>query len=150
MGGLWGGWGRVQGIEGDLWEGFGVPEGDLGSLRGIWGPSEEPLRSPVFQDDPSAVLGGGFWVLIQGLGGVSSVPGGVGEGFWGSSALSPCAPHPRDHPSVIKRRFTSVLVVSGLSPALVWLWKELTGVKVSFEGRLKIGGRVPEPPPRPS
>ncbi|XP_072737069.1 CAAX prenyl protease 2 [Ciconia boyciana] len=41
---------------------------------------------------------------------------------WGS-------PLPRDHPSVIKRRFTSVLVVSGLSPAFVWLWKELTGVK---------------------
>ncbi|KAM9251659.1 CAAX prenyl protease 2 [Cariama cristata] len=41
---------------------------------------------------------------------------------WGS-------PLPRDHPSVIKRRFTSVLVVSGLSPAFVWLWKELTGIK---------------------
>ncbi|KAM6032634.1 LOW QUALITY PROTEIN: CAAX prenyl protease 2 [Chlamydotis macqueenii] len=41
---------------------------------------------------------------------------------WGS-------PLPRDHPSVIKRRFTSVLVVSGLSPAFVWLWRELTGIR---------------------
>ncbi|KAI1898530.1 hypothetical protein AGOR_G00073310 [Albula goreensis] len=36
---------------------------------------------------------------------------------------------PRDHPSVIKRRFTSVLVVSALSPVFVWAWKELTGVR---------------------
>ncbi|KAG9346653.1 hypothetical protein JZ751_006964 [Albula glossodonta] len=34
-----------------------------------------------------------------------------------------------DHPSVIKRRFTSVLVVSALSPVFVWAWKELTGVR---------------------
>lgn len=62
------------------------------------------------------------------------MPGGVGGvsgGFWGAN---PPSPNPRDHPSVIKRRFTSVLVVSGLSPALVWLWKELTGVKVSLGG----------------
>ncbi|KYO36029.1 CAAX prenyl protease 2 [Alligator mississippiensis] len=39
------------------------------------------------------------------------------------------SPLPRDHPAVIKRRFTSVLVVSGLSPLFVWLWKELAGVK---------------------
>uniref|UniRef100_A0A8C6U4M4 Uncharacterized protein n=1 Tax=Neogobius melanostomus TaxID=47308 RepID=A0A8C6U4M4_9GOBI len=37
---------------------------------------------------------------------------------------------PRDHPTVIKRRFTSVLVVSGLSPLFVWAWKEFTGVRV--------------------
>uniref|UniRef100_A0A8D0GM06 Uncharacterized protein n=1 Tax=Sphenodon punctatus TaxID=8508 RepID=A0A8D0GM06_SPHPU len=37
---------------------------------------------------------------------------------------------PRDHPAVIKRRFTSVLVVSSLSPLFVWLWKELMGIKV--------------------
>ncbi|KAJ8281813.1 hypothetical protein COCON_G00043320 [Conger conger] len=36
---------------------------------------------------------------------------------------------PRDHPSVIKRRFTSVLVVSALSPVFVWTWKEVTGVR---------------------
>ncbi|XP_026873002.1 CAAX prenyl protease 2 [Electrophorus electricus] len=36
---------------------------------------------------------------------------------------------PRDHPSVIKRRFTSVLIVSALSPVFVWAWKELTGVQ---------------------
>uniref|UniRef100_A0A8C5KBR8 Ras converting CAAX endopeptidase 1 n=1 Tax=Jaculus jaculus TaxID=51337 RepID=A0A8C5KBR8_JACJA len=33
---------------------------------------------------------------------------------------------PRDHPAVIKRRFTSVLVVSSLSPLCVLLWRELT------------------------
>ncbi|XP_057709707.1 CAAX prenyl protease 2 [Corythoichthys intestinalis] len=37
---------------------------------------------------------------------------------------------PRDHPAVIKRRFTSVLVVSGLSPLFVWAWRELTGIKM--------------------
>uniref|UniRef100_A0A672GF84 CAAX prenyl protease 2 n=1 Tax=Salarias fasciatus TaxID=181472 RepID=A0A672GF84_SALFA len=36
---------------------------------------------------------------------------------------------PRDHPAVIKRRFTSVLVVSGLSPVFVWTWREFTGVE---------------------
>ncbi|XP_072840505.2 CAAX prenyl protease 2 isoform X1 [Pogona vitticeps] len=36
---------------------------------------------------------------------------------------------PRDHPAVIKRRFTSVLVVSLLSPCFIWAWKEVTGVK---------------------
>ncbi|KAJ8346551.1 hypothetical protein SKAU_G00279520 [Synaphobranchus kaupii] len=36
---------------------------------------------------------------------------------------------PRDNPSVIKRRFTSVLVVSALSPVFVWAWKELAGVR---------------------
>uniref|UniRef100_A0A665WN13 Uncharacterized protein n=1 Tax=Echeneis naucrates TaxID=173247 RepID=A0A665WN13_ECHNA len=38
---------------------------------------------------------------------------------------------PRDHPTVIKRRFTSVLIVSGLSPLFVWAWREFTGVRVS-------------------
>ncbi|XP_005533285.1 PREDICTED: CAAX prenyl protease 2 [Pseudopodoces humilis] len=54
---------------------------------------------------------------------------------WGS-------PLPRDHPSVIKRRFTSVLVVSGLSPALVWLWKELTGVKADTPLPALLGLRL--------
>lgn len=36
---------------------------------------------------------------------------------------------PRDHPSVIKRRFTSVLIVSALSPLFVWGWKEFTGIQ---------------------
>lgn len=36
---------------------------------------------------------------------------------------------PRDHPAVIKRRFTSVLIVSALSPVFVWAWKEYTGVE---------------------
>ncbi|XP_006808549.1 CAAX prenyl protease 2 [Neolamprologus brichardi] len=35
---------------------------------------------------------------------------------------------PRDHPAVIKRRFTSVLIVSGLSPLFVWAWRESAGV----------------------
>ncbi|XP_013907878.1 PREDICTED: CAAX prenyl protease 2-like [Thamnophis sirtalis] len=37
---------------------------------------------------------------------------------------------PRDHPAVIKRRFTSVLVVSTFSPLFIWVWKEVTGIKV--------------------
>ncbi|XP_028284866.1 CAAX prenyl protease 2 [Parambassis ranga] len=36
---------------------------------------------------------------------------------------------PRDHPAVIKRRFTSVLIVSALSPLFVWAWRECTGVR---------------------
>ncbi|XP_069500861.1 CAAX prenyl protease 2 isoform X2 [Ambystoma mexicanum] len=36
---------------------------------------------------------------------------------------------PRDHPAVIKRRFTSVLTVSALSPLFVSVWKEVTGIK---------------------
>lgn len=38
---------------------------------------------------------------------------------------------PRDHPAVIKRRFTSVLIVSGLSPLFVWAWREFTGVRTA-------------------
>ncbi|XP_072232597.1 CAAX prenyl protease 2 isoform X1 [Leuresthes tenuis] len=38
---------------------------------------------------------------------------------------------PRDHPAVIKRRFTSVLIVSGLSPLFVWTWREFTAVRSS-------------------
>lgn len=37
----------------------------------------------------------------------------------------------RDHPTVIKRRFTSVLIVSALSPLFVWAWREFTDVRVS-------------------
>nr|XP_057924040.1 CAAX prenyl protease 2 isoform X1 [Doryrhamphus excisus] len=37
---------------------------------------------------------------------------------------------PRDHPAVIKRRFTSVLIISGVSPLFVWIWKELSGVRM--------------------
>ncbi|XP_056383328.1 CAAX prenyl protease 2 isoform X2 [Hyla sarda] len=35
----------------------------------------------------------------------------------------------RDHPAVIKRRFTSVLIVSSLSPVFLCVWRELTGIK---------------------
>uniref|UniRef100_A0A3Q2ZZS6 CAAX prenyl protease 2 n=1 Tax=Kryptolebias marmoratus TaxID=37003 RepID=A0A3Q2ZZS6_KRYMA len=38
---------------------------------------------------------------------------------------------PRDHPTVIKRRFTSVLIVSGLSPLFVWAWREFTGIRTN-------------------
>ncbi|XP_029106616.1 CAAX prenyl protease 2 [Scleropages formosus] len=38
---------------------------------------------------------------------------------------------PRDHPDVIKRRFTSVLIVSALSPVLVWTWNEFAGTAPS-------------------
>lgn len=51
----------------------------------------------------------------------------------------------RDHPAVIKRRFTSVLVVSGLAPLFVWVWRESTGLAVSVAnaGRsCPAGGRT--------
>lgn len=54
---------------------------------------------------------------------------------WGS-------PLPRDHPAVIKRRFTSVLVVSGLSPASVWVWKELTGIRTDTPLPTLLGLRL--------
>ncbi|XP_053575969.1 CAAX prenyl protease 2 [Bombina bombina] len=38
---------------------------------------------------------------------------------------------PRDHPAVIKRRFTSVLIVSVLSPLFISVWMELTGIKTN-------------------
>ncbi|KAJ8405381.1 hypothetical protein AAFF_G00318540 [Aldrovandia affinis] len=49
---------------------------------------------------------------------------------------------PRDHPSVIKRRFTSVLVVSALSPVFVWAWKELTGVRAGHSLLALMGIRL--------
>lgn len=42
---------------------------------------------------------------------------------------------------MIKRRFTSVLVVSGLSPLFVWVWREFTGLRVS----VLTTGRVSPP-----
>ncbi|EMP25850.1 CAAX prenyl protease 2, partial [Chelonia mydas] len=48
----------------------------------------------------------------------------------------------RDHPAVIKRRFTSVLIVSGLSPLFVWLWKELTGIKPGISLLVLLGFRL--------
>ncbi|XP_071657668.1 CAAX prenyl protease 2 isoform X6 [Patagioenas fasciata] len=54
---------------------------------------------------------------------------------WGS-------PLPRDHPSVIKRRFTSVLLVSGLAPALVWLWREHSGIKAEWSLPALLGLRL--------
>lgn len=49
---------------------------------------------------------------------------------WWPRAPGTYCPFHRDHPAVIKRRFTSVLVVSSLSPLCVLLWRELTGIQV--------------------
>ncbi|KAL6118877.1 rce1 [Pungitius sinensis] len=49
---------------------------------------------------------------------------------------------PRDHPTVIKRRFTSVLIVSGLSPLFVWAWREFTGVRTGPSLLALMGIRV--------
>ncbi|MGH0131987.1 UNVERIFIED_CONTAM: hypothetical protein FKN15_078289 [Acipenser sinensis] len=49
---------------------------------------------------------------------------------------------PRDHPAVIKRRFTSVLIVSTLSPLFVWAWKEFTGIRSSQSLLALMGIRV--------
>ncbi|KAG9475330.1 CAAX prenyl protease 2 isoform X2 [Eleutherodactylus coqui] len=48
----------------------------------------------------------------------------------------------RDHPAVIKRRFTSVLVVSSLSPLFLWVWRELTGMKTDAAILSLMGFRV--------
>lgn len=62
---------------------------------------------------------------------------------------------PRDHPAVIKRRFTSVLVVSSLSPLCVLLWRELTGIQVrrrrgtgqaGKESKVFVGGNITDAP----
>lgn len=39
---------------------------------------------------------------------------------------------------MIKRRFTSVLIVSGLSPLFVWVWREFTGVQVSDRTSVRL------------
>ncbi|XP_041093908.1 CAAX prenyl protease 2 isoform X1 [Polyodon spathula] len=49
---------------------------------------------------------------------------------------------PRDHPAVIKRRFTSVLIVSTLSPLFVWTWKEFAGIRSSQSLLALMGIRV--------
>ncbi|XP_069750113.1 CAAX prenyl protease 2 isoform X4 [Narcine bancroftii] len=46
---------------------------------------------------------------------------------------------PRDHPTVIKRRFTSVLIVSALSPFWVWAWRQYTGFKTGPSLLLLMG-----------
>ncbi|XP_060951758.1 CAAX prenyl protease 2 [Limanda limanda] len=49
---------------------------------------------------------------------------------------------PRDHPTVIKRRFTSVLIVSGLSPLFVLAWREFTGVRTDSSLFALMGIRI--------
>ncbi|XP_073461231.1 CAAX prenyl protease 2 isoform X2 [Aquarana catesbeiana] len=49
---------------------------------------------------------------------------------------------PRDHPAVIKRRFTSVLIVSSLSPLFLSVWKELTGIKTDAAFLSLMGFRL--------
>uniref|UniRef100_A0A1A8MM34 CAAX prenyl protease 2 n=1 Tax=Nothobranchius pienaari TaxID=704102 RepID=A0A1A8MM34_9TELE len=49
---------------------------------------------------------------------------------------------PRDHPTVIKRRFTSVLIVSCLSPLFVWAWREFTGVQTNSSLLALMGIRL--------
>ncbi|XP_034020509.1 CAAX prenyl protease 2 [Thalassophryne amazonica] len=49
---------------------------------------------------------------------------------------------PRDHPAVIKRRFTSVLIVSGLSPIIVWVWREFTGIQTGPSLLALMGIRI--------
>nr|AAH74218.1 MGC83398 protein [Xenopus laevis] len=49
---------------------------------------------------------------------------------------------PRDHPAVIKKRFTSVLIVSLLSPLFLSLWKEMTGVKTDAPLLSLMGFRI--------
>ncbi|XP_042562425.1 CAAX prenyl protease 2-like isoform X2 [Clupea harengus] len=58
-----------------------------------------------------------------------------------------CANLLRDHPSVIRRRFTSVLIVSIISPLVVWAWtdwmKILSGVPLMALMGIRLEGVVP-------
>ncbi|CAN9501486.1 unnamed protein product [Ophioblennius macclurei] len=49
---------------------------------------------------------------------------------------------PRDHPSVIKRRCVSVLMVAALSPAVVKTWMHCTEVRVDFSVLELMGIRM--------
>ncbi|KAM4720974.1 CAAX prenyl protease 2 isoform 1-T1 [Rhinophrynus dorsalis] len=49
---------------------------------------------------------------------------------------------PRDHPAVIKKRFTSVLIVSSFSPLFLYVWKELTGIKTDAPLLCLMGFRI--------
>uniref|UniRef100_A0A4W3HKZ3 CAAX prenyl protease 2 n=1 Tax=Callorhinchus milii TaxID=7868 RepID=A0A4W3HKZ3_CALMI len=52
-----------------------------------------------------------------------------------------------DHPTVIKRRFTSVLIVSALSPLGLWIWREYTGNKVCSHTPASCWSLGPSTPP---
>ncbi|XP_045153091.1 type 2 DNA topoisomerase 6 subunit B-like [Echinops telfairi] len=77
----------------------------------------------------SAGPGSGLEVAEEGGRGMGLACSYVGSLYVWKSEL------PRDHPAVIKRRFTSVLVVSSLSPLCVLLWRELTGIQVRGAGQ---------------
>ncbi|XP_043826508.1 CAAX prenyl protease 2 isoform X2 [Dromiciops gliroides] len=98
--------------------------GDGLRLLSVSGPEPEP---------ESAVLNGAgpglcCWVSVCSC--LSLACSYVGSLYVWKSEL------PRDHPAVIKRRFTSVLVVSSLSPLCVLFWRELTGLQILFLGPL--------------
>ncbi|TKC36571.1 hypothetical protein EI555_003494, partial [Monodon monoceros] len=83
-------------------------------------------RSGLERQPESAALGGpgpGLCCWVSVFSCLSLACSYVGSLYVWKSEL------PRDHPAVIKRRFTSVLVVSSLSPLCVLLWRELTGIQ---------------------
>ncbi|XP_040399383.1 CAAX prenyl protease 2 [Cygnus olor] len=111
--------------------------GSSWAAPGRAGPAAAPGAAPGHGAGPAPAAAAGpgaCWAAV--LACLSLACSYVGSLYvWGS-------PLPRDHPSVIKRRFTSVLVVSGLSPAFVWLWKELTGIKADTPLPALLGLRL--------
>uniref|UniRef100_A0A4X2JT88 CAAX prenyl protease 2 n=1 Tax=Vombatus ursinus TaxID=29139 RepID=A0A4X2JT88_VOMUR len=98
--------------------------GDGLRLLSVSGPEPEPESAALNGAGPGLCC----WVSVCSC--LSLACSYVGSLYVWKSEL------PRDHPAVIKRRFTSVLVVSSLSPLCVLLWRELTGLQILFLGPL--------------
>ncbi|XP_072495338.1 CAAX prenyl protease 2 isoform X6 [Notamacropus eugenii] len=104
--------------------------GDGLRLLSVSGPEPEPESTALNGAGPGLCC----WVSVCSC--LSLACSYVGSLYVWKSEL------PRDHPEVIKRRFTSVLVVSSLSPLCVLLWRELTGLQPGISLFTLMGFRL--------
>ncbi|XP_074128767.1 CAAX prenyl protease 2 isoform X1 [Sminthopsis crassicaudata] len=104
--------------------------GDGLRLLSVSGPEPEPESAALSGAGPGLCC----WVSVCSC--LSLACSYVGSLYVWKSEL------PRDHPAVIKRRFTSVLVVSSLSPLCVLLWQELTGLQPGISLFTLMGVRL--------
>ncbi|XP_027711824.1 CAAX prenyl protease 2 isoform X1 [Vombatus ursinus] len=104
--------------------------GDGLRLLSVSGPEPEPESAALNGAGPGLCC----WVSVCSC--LSLACSYVGSLYVWKSEL------PRDHPAVIKRRFTSVLVVSSLSPLCVLLWRELTGLQPGISLFTLMGFRL--------
>ncbi|XP_051823174.1 CAAX prenyl protease 2 isoform X3 [Antechinus flavipes] len=104
--------------------------GDGLRLLSVSGPEPEPESAALNGAGPGLCC----WVSVCSC--LSLACSYVGSLYVWKSEL------PRDHPAVIKRRFTSVLVVSSLSPLCVLLWQELTGLQPGISLFTLMGVRL--------